>query len=88
TVGERNSYFAYKKHVFTDIDVMSTAREEGLKEGMAQGIAKGIAKGIAEGEKAKALEVARKMLSKDGDANMISEFTGLSIEEIRNLNAN
>jgi predicted transposase/invertase (TIGR01784 family) len=73
TVGERNSYFAYKKHVFTDIDVMSTAREEGLKEGMAEGKVEG------------KIEVAREMLSEGLAINLISKFTGLSEEEINDL---
>jgi predicted transposase/invertase (TIGR01784 family) len=73
TIEERNRYFAYKKQVFTDRDIMSTARQEGLEEGLQ--------KGKVEGK----IEVAQKMLSKGADINVIAEFTGLSEEEVRKL---
>ena len=49
------------------------AREDGLKEGIEQGIEQGI-------------EItARNMLEKKLDINLISEVTGLSLEELKNL---
>lgn len=41
--------------------------------------------GLAEGEHKKAIETARKMLSKGSDIDFISECTGLSIDEIKKL---
>ena len=41
--------------------------------------------GIAKGENNKKIEIARKMLAKNMDINLIVEFTGLSKEEVENL---
>ncbi|MCE2991487.1 MAG: Rpn family recombination-promoting nuclease/putative transposase [Candidatus Jidaibacter sp.] len=89
TVEERNRYFAYKKQVFTDRDIMSTARQEGLEEGLQkgreEGLQKGLQKGKAEGEKNKALEIARGMISEGLSTDLIFKVTGLSEKEIREL---
>ncbi|MEI0748829.1 hypothetical protein R4M08_09445, partial [Brachyspira pulli] len=52
-------------------------REEGLKEGLE--------KGIEQGEKNKAISMAKNMKARDMDLNLISELTGLSIQEIESL---
>ena len=70
-----------------------SAEEEGLKEGIEKGIKKGIKKGKLEGIKegiekgklAEQISMAKTMKSKNMDINLISEITGLSIEEIRKL---
>ena len=41
--------------------------------------------GIKEGEKNKAISMAKAMKAKNMDINLISEITGLSIKEIKNL---
>ncbi|MDO7021552.1 Rpn family recombination-promoting nuclease/putative transposase, partial [Brachyspira innocens] len=41
--------------------------------------------GIEEGEKNKAISMAKNMKDRDMDLNLISELTGLSIEEIKKL---
>ena len=41
--------------------------------------------GIKEGEKNKAISMAKNMKARDMDLNLISELTGLSIEEIEKL---
>ena len=41
--------------------------------------------GIAEGKKKQQLEIAKKMINKGMDLSTISELTGLSIEEIKEL---
>ncbi|GHV33370.1 hypothetical protein FACS1894187_01450 [Synergistales bacterium] len=51
----------------------------------AKGIAKGKAEGKAEGERQKTLEVARSMLAGAMSVDLISKFTGLSVEEVNNL---
>ncbi len=57
----------------------------GRKEGYAEGLAEGEEKGRAEGESSKAIQIARNMLAKGVIIADISEFTGLSIEEIESL---
>ena len=41
--------------------------------------------GIEQGEKNKAISMAKNMKARDMDLNLISELTGLSIEEIEKL---
>ena len=57
-------------------------REE---KGRAEGRAEGKAEGVAEGALQTARENARKMKSKGFDWSLISEITGLSVEEIMEL---
>ena len=45
----------------------------------------GIEQGIEQGEKNKAISMAKNMKNRNMDINLISELTGLSIEEIKNL---
>ena len=49
------------------------ARKEGLKEG------------LKEGKKEKSIEIAKNMLKKELDINLISELSGLTINEIENF---
>ena len=69
--------------------MLNREREEGLKEGIEKGIKKGKLKGIKEGIKkgklAEQISMAKTMKSKNMDINLISEITGLSIEEIEKL---
>ena len=66
-----------------------TALEEGIKKGKAAGLIEGekigIEKGRAEGEHKKAIETAKKMIAKGLSIEDIAEFTGLSVEEINQL---
>jgi predicted transposase/invertase (TIGR01784 family) len=55
-------------------------------EGHELGRTEGRVEGRAEGEKSKQLEIAKRMLEKKSDIYFISECTGLSIDEINNLN--
>ena len=74
----------YYKNMTTEIDKraqLQFARDEGVAEGIAKGEAKGRAEGLSEGK----AEVARAMLAKDMDPELISEVTGLSAEEIKKL---
>ena len=63
------------------------AREEGLEEGRAEGREEGRATGFAEGKKENAIETARKLLKCNVSAGIISECTGLSLEELDGLKA-
>ena len=54
-------------------NVLDTAKEEGRKEG------------IEEGEKRKSMEMALRMRDDGMPLEVIAKYTGLSVEEIRNL---
>ncbi len=53
--------------------------------GMEDAEERGMEKGIKEGEKAQAMKIAKKMIEMKLDVKIISEATGLSIEEIKKL---
>ncbi|MBO6195621.1 MAG: hypothetical protein J6O56_04725, partial [Bacilli bacterium] len=61
------------------------AREEGLQEGREEGIKKGIKEGKIEGAKKKSIDIVKRLLLKNIDVNIISETTGLTLEEIKKL---
>jgi len=56
-------------------------KEEAVKEGHEEGFNKGMEEGIEQGK----LEDAKNMLKENIDINVISRVTGLSIEQIQNL---
>ena len=58
---------------------------EGRTEGKAEGLAEGEAKGRAEGRTEGKTDVARAMKAKGLEIGLISELTGLSVEEIQRL---
>ena len=63
---------AYRKKEWNEYfykDMMNVEREEGIKEG----------------EKNKAVSMAKSMKTKNLDINLISEITGLTIDEIKKL---
>ena len=63
--------------------------EKGIQEGLEKGIQEGLEKGIQEGREKgiqdKSIEVAKKMLNKKMDINLISEVTNLSKKELEKL---
>ncbi|WP_432632076.1 Rpn family recombination-promoting nuclease/putative transposase [Brachyspira sp.] len=73
--------------------MLDRERKEGIKEGIEKGIKKGIKKGIREGKlegiregrHAEQISMAIAMKKDGADINLISKYTGLTIEEIRNL---
>jgi predicted transposase/invertase (TIGR01784 family) len=60
-------------------------KAEGRAEGEARGRAEGEARGRAEGEAKGIQKVAKKMLSTGMPIHQVSEITGLSKEELKNL---
>lgn len=50
-----------------------------------KGMAEGMAKGIAEGEKKKAVEIAKNMLSMGIEVSIVAKASGLSEAEVRAL---
>lgn len=61
---------------------IETATAEGLAKGMEQGIAEGRAKGEAEGERAKACEIAAKLIAAGMSKEEAAEFVGIEEGEI------
>ena len=67
---------AYRKKEWTEYfykDMMNVEREEGIKEGIEKGIEK------------QNYTIAKSMKKDGADINLISKYTGLSIEEIEKL---
>ena len=58
------------------------------KRGIAKGLEKGINKGKNEGKKQKQIEIAQNLLKMGMKISEISEATGLTIEEIEQINKN
>ncbi|MBQ8889387.1 MAG: PD-(D/E)XK nuclease family transposase, partial [Bacteroidaceae bacterium] len=76
-------------YVNTHAYAMKTGHEAGLAEGMEkglkEGLEKGLEKGLIEGEKKGKLEAACNLKKMGISVELISQATGLSIEEIENL---
>ncbi|MCZ9891153.1 Rpn family recombination-promoting nuclease/putative transposase [Brachyspira hyodysenteriae] len=73
-----NEYDKREAYLYGNQIMLEEERRLGLEEGIKQGIEKG----IEQGEKNKAISMAKNMKDRDMDINLISELTGLSIEEI------
>ena len=67
-------------------DIYAT-RKFDEKRGMEKGIAKGRAEGRAEGELSKGLEVARKLLAMGMSWTQIIQATGLTEDQLKQLQA-
>lgn len=61
--------------------IKSEATKEGIREGMEQGIQEGIQMGIEQNK----VEIAKKMLKDNIDMEMVSKYTGFSIEELTRI---
>ncbi len=79
-INDRPVMDKYKK-VEVDTYFFDKSRELDLKKAKEEGIIEG----IEQGEKNKAISMAKNMKDRNMDLNLISELTGLSIEEIKNL---
>ena len=60
-------------------------KEKAKKLGKAEGIKEGLAKGKAEGEMNQKISIAKKMIKSNMSIDVISEFTGLTKDEILKL---
>ena len=69
----------YEIYVKSEIN---EARENARKEG----IDIGVERGKTQGSKESKLEIAKAMLKKNMDINLIAEITNLTVEEIKTLN--
>jgi len=91
----KDEQFAYQQDLKTRLDYKNVldyakerAEEIGLEKGIEKGIEIGVEKGKLEGEQQKAIEIAKKMLAKNSNIDIIVEFTGLSYEEIKGISNN
>jgi len=78
----------YENELLADLDVrswVSDALEDGYKGGFEDGLEKGIEKGIEKGLEKGIEKTARAMLKIGMEIELISQITGLSIEEIKIL---
>ena len=74
-----------EKAIMDELAIRKTGYNEGKREGLKQGLQEGKKEGIIEGEKNEKINIAQNMIKKKLDKNMISEVTGLTIEEIEKL---
>lgn len=89
TKDELNAYYRHldnivilRDNIFTE---RAEGRAEGLAEGRAEGLAKGRAEGLAEGFDKANRQHARSMKAKGIPVSLIAEITGLSDQEIKEL---
>ena len=64
---------------------METAIDEAREEGLVQGLEQGLEKGLEQGRNEERLQLIRKMVSRGMTPDLISDMTGLSIEEIKSM---
>ena len=70
-----------EKYIRDQYSIEMSGYERGKEEGEAIGRAEGEAIGASETK----IKIAREMLNKNLDVNLIVECTGLTIKEIKNL---
>lgn len=80
---ERHAYDEHINAIMIQNDVLGNAKLEGLAEGRAEGRAERRAEGRAEGRAEEKKAIARNLLSQNIPLEIISQATGLSIEDIR-----
>ena len=81
---EKKELYQYDKQITLE-DKRREGIKEGRREGRLEGIKEGIIKGMERGRLAEQISMA-KIMKKDGaDINLISKYTGLTIEEIEKL---
>ena len=73
---EKKEIYQYDKQI-----MLKDERREGIKEGMK----KGKLEGLKEGRIAEQISMVKSMKTKNMDINLISEITGLTIDEIKKL---
>lgn len=62
-------------------------REQGMQKGMQQGMQQGMQEGMQQGSYAKSQEIAQAMMSQNMSLATISDLTGLSLRELKKLQA-
>ena len=64
---------------------METAIDEAREEGLEQGLAQGLEQGLEQGRNEERLQLIRKMISRGMTPELISDMTGLSLDEIKSM---
>uniref|UniRef100_UPI0012F4A8FB Rpn family recombination-promoting nuclease/putative transposase n=1 Tax=Brachyspira murdochii TaxID=84378 RepID=UPI0012F4A8FB len=82
---EMEVYNARDAFLYGQTLMLRREREEGLEEGRREGIQEGIEKGIQEGIRKEQITIARSLKKAGIDIKIISENTGLSVEEVLKL---
>ncbi len=81
----RRLYQERQRSLHDYVSDVEGAREEGMEKGREKGREEGREEGRKEGETKKAVTVARAMLAKGMDVALVSEVTGLSLEDVQHL---
>ena len=82
---EMQVYNARDAFLYGQTIMLKREREEGIQEGIEKGIQEGIEKGLQEGRREEQIAIARSFKNAGIDIKIISENTGLSIEEVSKL---
>ena len=77
-----DSFTDYERDYYNDLNY---EKQEGIKEGLEKGKEEGLKEGLDKGLKEGKIEMAKNMLKDNVDINIISKYSGLSIDEIKNL---
>ena len=77
---EKKEAYIYGNQIMLDEE-----RRLGIEEGIKKGIEQGMEKGIEQGKKEQQISIARSLKNAGIDIKIISENTGLSIEEVKKL---
>ena len=81
---EKKEAYLYGNQIMME-EERRLGKEEGIKEGKEEGIKEGIKEGMEKGTKEALILTARNMKNKNMDIKLISEITGLKIEEIEKI---
>lgn len=88
---DKQAYFRHLEAVRHMKSLFDTSHDEGYQDGLTEGRIEGRAErraeGRAEGKKEKTKEITLKLLALNTPIDIISQSTGLSIEEIKKLNS-
>ena len=76
---------AYDKF-WDSVSVERTLLDDRYQKGKEEGKEEGMAEGMAEGMKQKSLEIAKKMLANGMDAATVMEITGVTADQMSQLN--
>ena len=82
---EMEVYNARDAFLYGQAIMLKREREEGLQEGIKEGIERGMKRGLQEGRREEQINIARSLKNAGIDIKIISENTGLSIEEVLKL---
>ena len=82
---EMEVYNARDAFLYGQAIMLKREREEGLQEGIKEGIERGMKRGLQEGRREEQINIARSLKNAGIDIKIISDNTGLSIEEVLKL---